>query len=334
MSSPTISLASHMNPSTVRTHGPKKPLKEYIVKFFKKVRGSALLPNASASNPITTTVHTANSGMNESSSSPPTSVSPPISNIDPNAVSSRGNTSSRKIIAGYTKAGLKVTAAVAEAVPGVGTIIKGTIGTVLEILEAIERIADNKEKIAVSMQRLRSLLRRIKRISAAGKDENWHCLCESVLTSFHESIVIYNIYRELVEAQDALKKLCDQPRISLATEAIVQVLQQCHEDIQDALTRYTALSQMDSHQIVDDIRKKVCQIELYIQNGFGTQEGLPLTIKSTVTIIDATGHEFGYPAAMAIDPEVNVIVLLPPYIYESICTAHIQISQINVFQWD
>ncbi|KAK7471969.1 hypothetical protein VKT23_000077 [Stygiomarasmius scandens] len=116
------------------------PLKEYIVKIVKKVpivRGLVSLHNASTSNPINTILHTANDGMNDLSSAPPTSISPPISDIDPNAVSC-GNTSNRKLIAGYTKAGLKVTAAVAEAIPGVGTIIKGTIGTVLEILEAIE----------------------------------------------------------------------------------------------------------------------------------------------------------------------------------------------------
>ncbi|THU76636.1 hypothetical protein K435DRAFT_813212 [Dendrothele bispora CBS 962.96] len=197
-------------------------------------------------------------------------ISPPVL-----AGSSRGDISNRQVITGCTKVGLKVTAAAAEAVPGVGTIIKGTIGAVLEILEAIERSIDNKTEIVLSMHKLRSLLRRIERTPTAGRDENWNYL--------HE---------ELLAAHETLTKLHDRPRISLATDTIVQALQQCHEDIQCALTGYTALSLMELKHTI---------LELSIQNGFGNQEGLPQTIKSTITIVDAIGHEFSCEAVMATD---------------------------------
>ncbi|THU86051.1 hypothetical protein K435DRAFT_373500, partial [Dendrothele bispora CBS 962.96] len=230
----------------------------------------------------------------------PTSISPPVLH----AGSSRGDVSNRQLITGCTKVGLKVTAAAAEAVPGVGTIIKGTIGAVLEILEAIERSTDNKAEIVLSMHKLRSLLRRIERTPTAGRDENWNYL--------HE---------ELLATRETLAKLHDRPRISLATDTIVQALQQCHESIQDALTEYTvtrnthipnslcvltmsqALSQMEGGQILRDIHGKVGKIELSIQNGFGNQERLLQMIKSTITIMDAIGHEFLCDAVMATDPK-------------------------------
>ncbi|THU90344.1 hypothetical protein K435DRAFT_272424 [Dendrothele bispora CBS 962.96] len=136
------------------------------------------------------------------------------------------------------------------------------------------------------MHKLRSLLRRIERTPTAGRDENWNYL--------HE---------ELLATRETLAKLHDRPRISLATDTIVQALQQCHESIQDALTEYTALSQMEGGQILRDIHGKVGKIELSIQNGFGNQERLLQMIKSTITIMDAIGHEFLCDAVMATDPK-------------------------------
>ncbi|THU84118.1 hypothetical protein K435DRAFT_870608 [Dendrothele bispora CBS 962.96] len=175
---------SHMNPSTDRTRRPEKPVKGGLITIVKCLRKT--LPKvvrgqvSSASNistsdsSITASVSITNGGENKSSSASPTSISPPVLQ----AGSSRGDVSSRQLITGCTKVGLKVTAAAAEAVPGVGTIIKGTIGAVLEILEAIERSTDNKAEIVLSMHKLCSLLRRIKHTPTAGQDENWNYLHE------------------------------------------------------------------------------------------------------------------------------------------------------------
>ncbi|THU90333.1 hypothetical protein K435DRAFT_864362 [Dendrothele bispora CBS 962.96] len=274
-----------MNPSTDRIRRPEKSVKVMIVKCWKAlpkvVRGQVLsAPNISTSG---SSMNTSVGITNELSSASPTStIFLPVLH----AGSSRGDISNRQVITGCTKVGLKVTAAAAEAVPGVGTIIKGTIGAVLEILEAIERSIDNKEEIVLSMYKLRSLLNEIEETPTAGRDENWKYL-----------------HKELLATHETLAKLHDQPRISLATDTIVQALQQCYKDIQYALIGYMALSQMEGGQILRDIHGKVGKIELSIQNGFGNQERLLQMIKSTITIMDAIGHEFPCDAVMATDPK-------------------------------
>ena len=68
---------------------------------------------------------------------------------------------------------------------------------------------------------------------------------------------------------------------------------------------------MESNQIGHTTYEKVCNILISIQNGFGNQKGLPPTIESKVTIIDARGQEFPCDATRATNPEVIMTALLP-----------------------
>uniref|UniRef100_A0A0W0FYF9 Ubiquitin-like domain-containing protein n=1 Tax=Moniliophthora roreri TaxID=221103 RepID=A0A0W0FYF9_MONRR len=157
----------------------------------------------------------------------------------------------------------KVVAAAGEAVPVVGPIIKGTIGAILEVLTVIDQISDNNEEILLLTWDLRDLICQIEDVPVAVLDKNRDRVHEELLS-------LYRLLDQLQRKQSS----------NFAPEKVSQTLQMIQNRMDRALNRYGILSTMEIKQMMSKS-----------------------PIAATVTIIDAAGRSFPFPAGLLLQQE-------------------------------
>ncbi|ESK81788.1 hypothetical protein Moror_5362 [Moniliophthora roreri MCA 2997] len=183
-----------------------------------------------------------------------------VSAINPHVPS--GVTNNETILRG-AKTVLRIGAAAGEAVPLIGATIKGTIGAILEVLTAIEKITGNKEEILMISWDLQNLIHQIEGISVTAADQ-------------HRD----QLHQELLSLYNLLDKLKGSWSIGFAADKVSQTLQMIQKQMDRALKRYGVLSIMEIRQMIS-------------KSPMG----------ATATLIDAASQSFEFPAGISLQQE-------------------------------
>ncbi|KAI3605292.1 hypothetical protein WG66_013164 [Moniliophthora roreri] len=189
----------------------------------------------------TSTTATATMGVTTALSSVPPATSLPTLGSAAEDMSSinrhlPSDVTNKDAILGGTKTALKVGAAAAEAVPVVGTTIKCAIGAILEIFTVIEQISDNNEEILLLTWNLRDLIQEIDDIQKTMPDKERD-----------------QVYQKLSSLYQLLNQLQGKWKTKFAAETVSKTLRSIKSQIDSILIKYTALSQIESRQILEEI---------------------------------------------------------------------------------
>ncbi|KAF8452438.1 hypothetical protein L210DRAFT_790515, partial [Boletus edulis BED1] len=171
--------------------------------------------------------------------------------------------------------------AIADVIPGVGSIIKGAIGGILSILQLVDRYIQNKDDLEKLNLRLHLLRNHIDNAQVAR-------------TAFEETLRL-RLLRYLQNAQSQLERL--EKRIR-GVPTLTQDIAGCITTINNHLFEYMVLSQMQLQNDVSEIKSSIVECHSrqmrLIENSVvtGTAGRLPRAIsRGYAILIDATGRE-------------------------------------------
>ncbi|KAF8064929.1 hypothetical protein FPV67DRAFT_1500779 [Lyophyllum atratum] len=172
----------------------------------------------------------------------------------------------------YAISGLTVIQPIADAVPVVGSPIKAAVGTLLEVLKAIDRMSQNNDDIEALKEKLYRLDGRISAMPAARS---------SSIAKLRDELTRY-----LTETSKRLKAACSYSTLRYST--IAQDVNRCSTDIDHFLIEYSTLSNMWLENYVEGFRN-----EMSSMRGF-----MSMTMKA-IRLVDATGRDHAIPMSLA-----------------------------------
>ncbi|KLO18151.1 hypothetical protein SCHPADRAFT_936416 [Schizopora paradoxa] len=192
---------------------------------------------------------------------------------------------------GVVKLSLAFGESAAEAVPLVGTPIKGVITALLKVLELFDARGKNKKHASRLTNKLRDLDERIERIQQDGKGN---------ASPSH----LNELAQRLENLQETLSRTSIDASSVIDSSSIADKLRECEENIDDFVMSYTLSATMNIENSIKDLLSRTTAFEENILQNFAHSNFRHATIHSpvraTIPFIDPRGKEVEVPLALCL----------------------------------